>query len=405
MLLQMTELLIYFQIMYMFLQSPLLWAGDAVEDPRARFIQTLFSSLNFNSHIFTANTKSNPKVMTGMNCWTEAGTEVASGAAPGSWEMSDPPRQQELGAQGDSFSFLLRGSPECCSHAVTSSALLLRTCLQRLSRAFHLLLLWFEGSHLCSVLFCVDIKSERATANSKDKRAKRDSWSAPRFSCSTGMARLLRSRGPPWFKEVPAGCTKGLAELQGSSGHTPQGLTPDAGSPAVLPWSWCSLRAAGEIPMPTVVGPPGQRGSGSCCWHRCWCNPQQAPFLQPGKAGWVGSRQAQLGQPGSTRWTPNDSYFSPDLGSVLALLGLCHLMLLLKVSPQILMWAACLAYLMLLSVGSNLIYQIDSILFQWVIFHLPLVKLFPRFPRALYWARCYFVFICCHWVILFISVE
>lgn len=77
MLLQMTELLIYFQIMYMFLQSPLLW-------PRARFIQTLFSSLNFNSHIFTANTKSNPKVMTGMNCWTEAGTEVASGAAPGS---------------------------------------------------------------------------------------------------------------------------------------------------------------------------------------------------------------------------------------------------------------------------------------------------------------------------------
>lgn len=67
--------------------------------------------------------------------------------------------------------------------------------------------------------------------------------------------------------------------------------------------------------------------------------------------------------------------------------------------------AAPLAYLILLSVGSNLIYQIDSILFRWVIFHLPLVKLFPRFPRALYWARCYFVFICCHWVILFISME
>lgn len=119
----------------------------------------------------------------------------------------------------------------------------------------------------------------------------------------------------------------------------------------------------------------------------------------------AGTGQPQLGPPSSARGTPTDSYFSPNLWSVPTLLGLCHLMLLFKVSPWIVTWAARLAYLILLSVGSNLIYQIDSILFRWVIFHLPLVKLFPRFPRALYWARCYFVFICCHWVILFISME
>lgn len=70
-------------------------------------------------------------------------------------------------------------------------------------------------------------------------------------------------------------------------------------------------------------------------------------------------------------------------GVFLTLLGLCHMVLLFKVSPRIVTRAARLAYLILLSVGSNLIYQIDSILFRWVIFHLPLVKLFPRFPRAL----------------------
>lgn len=46
MLLQVTELLIYFQTTYMFLHSPLLWAGHAVENPRAGFIQNLFSPLN-----------------------------------------------------------------------------------------------------------------------------------------------------------------------------------------------------------------------------------------------------------------------------------------------------------------------------------------------------------------------
>lgn len=55
-----------------------------VENPRAGFIQTLFSPLNLQLSFFTANTKSKPKVMAGMKCWTGAGTEVPSGAARGS---------------------------------------------------------------------------------------------------------------------------------------------------------------------------------------------------------------------------------------------------------------------------------------------------------------------------------
>lgn len=165
MLVQMTELLIYFQTIFMFLHSPLLWAGDVVEDPRAGFIQAFFSSFNLQLSFFTAPTKSNPKVTTGMNCWTGAGTEVARGAE----SCQTLPSSRNVGAQGDSFPFLLSGSPECCRHAVTSSASLLRTCLQRLPRALHSLLLQFEGSHLCFVLFCADTKLERAIANSKDK--------------------------------------------------------------------------------------------------------------------------------------------------------------------------------------------------------------------------------------------
>lgn len=84
----------------MFLHSPLLWAGDVVEDPRAGFIQAFFSSFNLQLSFFTAPTKSNPKVTTGMNCWTGTGTGVARGAAPGSRELSDPPQQQERGSSG-----------------------------------------------------------------------------------------------------------------------------------------------------------------------------------------------------------------------------------------------------------------------------------------------------------------
>lgn len=152
-LVQMTELLIYFQTMCMFLHSPLLWAGDAVENPRAGFIHPLFSSLNLQLSFFTANTKSNPKITTDMNCWTGAGTEMESGAAPRAESCQTLSSSRNVGAQGDSVSFLLSASPERCRHAVPSSVSLLRTCLQRLPRAFHSLLWQFEGSHLCFVLF------------------------------------------------------------------------------------------------------------------------------------------------------------------------------------------------------------------------------------------------------------
>lgn len=130
-------------------------------------------------------------------------------------------------------------------------------------------------------------------------------------------------------------------------------------------------------------------------WQSSPCEPFPAELL-------VGTA---MGQRGSAEGAPGDSSFRPRLPSVPTLMGAWHLVLPFKASPWIVTCTARLAYLIPLSVGSNLIYQIDSILFRWVIFHLPLVKLFPRFPRALYWPRCYFVFICCHWVILFISME
>lgn len=68
--------------------------------PKGWIIQAFFSSFNLQLSFFTAPTKSNPKVMTGMNCWTGAGTEAARGAAPGSRELSDPPQQQERGSSG-----------------------------------------------------------------------------------------------------------------------------------------------------------------------------------------------------------------------------------------------------------------------------------------------------------------
>lgn len=87
-LLQMTELLIYFQTMYMFLHSALLWAGDAA--PKDWIHSTPFSFLNLQLSDFTANTKISPKVMTGMNCWTGAGAEVAIVAAPGRAVRTSP---------------------------------------------------------------------------------------------------------------------------------------------------------------------------------------------------------------------------------------------------------------------------------------------------------------------------
>lgn len=73
------------------------------------------------------------------------------------------------GAQSDSFSFLLNRSVECFRLAVTYSASLLKTCLQRLPRAFHLLLLQFEGFHLRFKLFSVATKLERTISNSKEE--------------------------------------------------------------------------------------------------------------------------------------------------------------------------------------------------------------------------------------------
>lgn len=75
-------------------------------------------------------------------------------------------RNWELGGAHPLFSSVV---VRMLHDAVTSSALLLTTCLQTLPGAFHLLLLQFQGSHQCSRLFCVDTKLERATANSKDK--------------------------------------------------------------------------------------------------------------------------------------------------------------------------------------------------------------------------------------------
>lgn len=100
------------------------------------------------------------------------------------------------GAPSDSFSFLLNCSPECLRLAVTYSAPLLELCPQRLPRAFHLLLLQFEGSHLHFTPFSVATKSERTISKSKEKRAKERPPIQHRVStCATGTDKRQKSRG------------------------------------------------------------------------------------------------------------------------------------------------------------------------------------------------------------------
>lgn len=121
---------------HVFTQSTSLGWGCSRE-PKGWIHSNTFFFFKFATLIFTANTEGNPKVMTGMSCWTGAGTEVASGAHQEAESCRTLPSSSKVGARGDSFSFLLRGSPECCRHAVTSSASLLTACLQRLPRASH----------------------------------------------------------------------------------------------------------------------------------------------------------------------------------------------------------------------------------------------------------------------------
>lgn len=340
--------------------------------------------------------------MADMKCWTGAGTEVPSGAARGSWELSDPPWQQELGARGGSSSLLLCGSQNA---AWCSDILCIAAHNVPAKASWSISLAAFAVPGLPPVFQIILCWHKIGEGNCKFKRQ----MSRERFLISSTF--LLQPRHekqrPLWHREVPSGCSglalRGWLSSRALLDTLPQWLLTlevqqcprGHGAPQEQQgWSPCpqQLGHLGRGALPPAAG----TAAGSTHTKLLFCSlARLAEWEQPSPAG-----TAQ-----SNKMDPKVSYFSPDLESVLTLLGLCHLMLLLKVSPRILMWAACLAYLMLLSVGSNLIYQIDSILFRWVIFHLPLVKLFPRFPRALYWARCYFVFICCHWVILFISVE
>lgn len=118
----------------------------------------------------------------------------------------------------------------------------------------------------------------------------------------------------------------GVWLLQGCSGHTPS-ASPDAGSAAVL-HGHCEQQGHPHAHLGTGALAPGA-GTAAGATHSRLLLGSLARLAE-----W--SSQAQLGQPGPPRWTPKDSYFSPDLGSVLTLSGLCHLMLLLKVSPRIL---------------------------------------------------------------------
>lgn len=102
---------------------------------------------------------------------------------------------------------------------------------------------------------------------------------------------------------------------QSSHGHgAPQEW---CGQPPLHACSSRATRAAGvRLVVPGLLLVPPTRGS-----------------FPAARQGWLSGKRPSPA--GTARGSRKDSYFSPNLGSVLTLLGLCHLMLQFKVSPWI----------------------------------------------------------------------